>query len=40
MLVGFFVNLTKASLTWDEGISTEKMPSDWPVDSLLGHFLD
>lgn len=31
-----YVNLTQTGVTWEEGISIEKMPiSDWPVVHFL-----
>jgi hypothetical protein len=37
-----YVNLTHAGVTREEGAWTEKMPppSDWPVVTFVGHFLD
>lgn len=36
-LVLCFVNLTKTSVTWEGGVSTEEFPPlDWPVMSSVG----
>lgn len=38
----FCVNLTQATVIWEERTSTEKnaSPSDWLVDMPIEHFLD
>lgn len=40
-LAGFYVNLTQATVIWEEETSAEKMTlMDWPVEKSMGCFLD